>query len=192
MPVLFRLTIGIKKGGRTYRMERVNHHGTSIYCIDGTPNGHHLSVHDATEHRPVGVIHSRLTKGEFKVLPGNVSVGRTITIGHTPPFAAITEPVAIGGESVSLIRIDERTLHFAKELSAGRQTESVILDVDALQNRFVGWFVLLLQPGDWLGAERWYRLRYKDFPGWRLESVHVWGKAEPWLAVGFVSAPIEN
>jgi len=192
MAVLFRLTIGVKKWGRIYRMARLDHRGASIYYIDGTPNGHHFSVHDANQNQPFGVIHSRLRRGTFKTLPGNIDIGDTITMAHIPPFSAITEPISILGDGLSTVRIDERTLHFAKELTVGRQADSIVLDADAMGDRFIGWFVLLLQPGDWDGVERWYRLRYRDFRGMRLESVHTWSRAEPWVGLGFVSNPLEG
>jgi hypothetical protein len=109
-----------------------------------------------------------------------------------PPFSAIAEPVSVHGDSIGLSRINEGVLHFAKEMNVGRQTDSVVLDADLIGDRLVGWFILLLQPGDWVGTERWYRLRFANSPRWRLESVHTWGRVEPWLGLGFVSASIEN
>jgi hypothetical protein len=192
MATLFSLTIGVKKNGRVYRMERIDYRGASIYCINGTPNGAHVSIHDAKPGHPYGVIHDRLSRGTFTRWPGEVDVGKTIVRARIPPFSAIGEPVSVLGDGLGLIRIGERTLHFAKEMNVGRQTDSVVLDADLIGDRFVGWFILLLQPGDWVGSERWYRLRFANFPGWRLESVHTWGRAEPWLGIGFVSAPIED
>ena len=192
MASLFSLTIGVKKNGRVYRMQRIDHHGNRIYCMMGTPLGYHISVHDANPEHPHGIIHARLPRGTFTVWPGGVDVGNTTGQIPIPPFSAITEPIPVLGDAIGLGRIDERSLHFAKEISVGRQTESVVLDADLISDRFVGWFILLLQPGDWVGSERWYRLRFANFPGWRLESVHTWGRAEPWLGIGFVSAPIED
>ena len=183
------LSIGLKKDGRIYRVERIDHRGTSIYCISGIPNGHHLSVHDANADHPLGVIQERLSQGTFRISPGDVPLGKKVIIAQIPPFAAITDPVPLGSDNISVQRIDKRTLNFAKELRAGMQTESVVFDADAVGDRFVGWFLLLLQAGDWAGVERWYRLRYADVPDYRLESVHTWSRVRPWLGLGFVSAP---
>jgi len=190
MPTLFSLTIGVKKNGRVYRMQRIKHQGASIYCVWGAPGGYHVSIHDANADHPYGLIHTRLSRGTFTQFPSGVDVGNTLGRMAIPPFWAITEPIPVLG-GLSLGRINERSLHFAKELDARRQTDSVILDADLLGDRFLGWFILLLQPGDWVGTERWYRLGYAGFPGYRLESVHTWSRADPWLGIGFVSAPIE-
>jgi len=193
MPTAFSMNVGVKKDGRVYRLEHVHHRGNSIYFISaGVPGGSHVSVHDANATHPFGIMQHRLSKGTFVSFPGNVDIGNTSGRVMIPPFSAITEPIPVGGEGISLLRLGERTLHFAKEMNSGKQSSSVVLDADILKDRFVGWFWLLLQPGDWSGTERWYRLRFANFPGYRLESVHTWNTVAPWLGLGFVSAPIEN
>jgi len=188
----FSINVGVKKDGRVYRLERVHHRLNSIYFISaGIPGGSHISVHDANEKHPFGIMHSRLSRGTFTLFPGGVDVGNTIGRVMIPPFQAITEPIPIGG-GLSLGRINERSLHFANEMNAGKQCNSIVLDADALPDRFIGWFWLLLQPGDWSGTERWYRLRFTQFPGYRLESVHTWNARAPWLGLGFVSSPFET
>jgi hypothetical protein len=191
MPNLLSLTIGVKKDGRIFRVSRIDHRGSSVYCMSGIM-GYHISAHDADDQHPFGAIHSRLAHGTFTVFPGNVDIGSTADRTMIPPFAAIGEPVPMLGNAISASRVDERFLFGAKEITTGRQTESVVVDADLLGSRALGWFILLLQAGDWDGAERWFRINFARLPGWRLESVHTWSRAEPWLGVGFLTTDLDD